>query len=205
MPRKEDDPARIAELELENIELKQQKEDLKKLLLECEHDGAELAEALEVAKNGGPVMQSNTAIALLWSLISALLLSLIFVPESFVPSLMSFLTVGFGFVLIGKWVRAERKNGIGLVILKCFVLAVGLFVALVIVGGGKIITHDSNAQDHPIWALLWLSFAMLVMLSQFCEWLGNGIARFVDDPILTVRGWFVREAKEEGYDGQGEN
>ena len=194
------DVTRVAELELENDELKQR-------LAQREHDTAKIVDEMDAAQRngGGPTMQANTALALLWGFISAWLLTFIFAPESFVAGLMGFLMVGFGFVFVEKWIRAERSNGLGVLILKCIVLAFGLFAGVVIIGGGKIITNDGNAHDHPVLALFWISFVMLVALSKFCEWLAQGIAAFVDDPILTMRGWFVREPQEEGYDGRGEN
>lgn len=198
----DDGSARVAELELENVELKER-------LAQREHDAAEIADALEAAqKNGGGVaMKGNTALALLWALIVGWLLMCQFMPGTVVTACVSFFELGSSFVVIGKWIRAERVNGWGVVVLKCIVLGGGLLIGLAIIGGGAavltfgIVSPDLSPDGHEIAAAFWMSFVMLVLLSRFCEWLAREIAAFVADPILTLRGWFRRD----GDDGRGEN
>jgi hypothetical protein len=197
------DPARIAELELENVELKER-------LAQREHDAAEIADAYQAAKHdgGGSGMQANTWLAVLWGLIVGWLLMWHFVPVGTVTtSIVSILALGFSFIVIGKWLRAERSNGWGVVVLKCLVFGGGLLIGLAIIGEGPavltfgIVSPDVSPEFHEIATALWMSFVFLVLLSRLCEFLARQMAAFIDDPLMTVRGWFARDT----YDGQRED
>jgi hypothetical protein len=90
-------------------------------------------------------------------------------------------------ILVEHWVKAQRRESVGLFILKSLFLIVGLWVFLAYMALNARGEHDIP----PMGALLCFSFVMLLVLSPFCAWLMDGAVSFARHPIATVRGWFV--------------
>jgi len=208
-------PARFAELELENEELKEK-------LAQREHDTAEIADALEAAQRngGGSPVQPRVYLISLWGLIVLTLFSCVLLgPLGGIPGLVrEVLFIGFSFVLLGKWLVAERRGNAGVFVVKLLVLAIGLFIAALIASEGRVVEGHMEPVLAPFWAVLWVSFLMAVMLSPFCMWVARSVAQFVRHPIETSRMMFRREGQRESegesedeslgdfiYDGRGEN
>jgi hypothetical protein len=201
-----DDQVRIAELEAQNEQLKEQ-------LAKREHDTAEIADALEAAQksgsNGTALWQPKVYMGLLGFLIMFCLYMSVWLPLDGFPGLAEeVLFIGFCFVLLGKWLRAERGINAGVYVAKVFVMAIGLFVTALIASESRVLQGHMEPVLAPFWAMLWVLGLMAVMMSPFCEWAANSIADFVQHPAETSRGWFARNSSEqvgESYDGFREN
>ena len=90
-------------------------------------------------------------------------------------------------ILLEHWVKAQRRESVGLFILKSLFLTIGLWVFLACLALNARGEHDIP----PMGALLCFSFVMLLVLSPFCGWLRDGAVSFAQHPVTTVRGWFV--------------
>lgn len=90
-------------------------------------------------------------------------------------------------ILLEHWVKAQRRESVGLFILKSLFLIVGLWVFVAYLALNARREHDIP----PMGALLCFSFVMLLVLSPFCAWLMDGAVSFARHPIATVREWFV--------------
>jgi hypothetical protein len=95
--------------------------------------------------------------------------------------------VGCASILLEHWVKAQLRDGMGLLILKSLFLTVGLWVFVAYLAMNARGEHDIP----PMGALLCFSFVMLLVLSPFCAWLMDGAASFARHPITTVREWFA--------------
>ena len=215
MPRKDDDPARIAELELENDELKREYEALKQRFAQREHDTAKIADALNEAQGngGGESWQPKTYLLIFWAVVGVRILLTSYCPWllfGFVSLIAEVLVVGPASVCLWKWGCGEVRKDLGDGLVKCAVMLAGLFVTAMIYSLGEVIhgymimvsaegLTREPLQGPPLWAFLWFSLLMLLMLSPFCQWIKQNMTHNPKD-------WFRPEMGEgEAYDGLGEN
>ncbi len=183
--------AKLAELELENEELKQR-------LAQREHDAAEIADALEAAQGNGGRDNSHwkpkTYLIGLGGFIMFRLYVSVWLPLDGFPGLVDeVLFVGFCFILLGKWLRAERGINAGIYVVKILVMALGLFVTALIASESRVLQGKMEPILAPFWAMLWMLGLMAVMLSPFCEWAAKSITDFVQHPVETSRELFTHE------------
>lgn len=208
MTRNGDDSERVAELELENKQLQQR-------LAQREHDAAEIADALEAAKGGEP-WQTKTYLLIFWAVIGVRILLTsycLWLLYGFVSLIAEVLVIGPSSVCLWKWAYGEVRKDLGNGLVKCVVMAVGLFVTAMIFSEGEvthgylnIVTAYGQVREplvrEPLWAFMWFSLLMLLMLSPFCEWMKHSLAQ-------NPKEWFKPEGEQEEvaevYDGLGEN
>ena len=141
--------AKLAELELENVEYRRQNEELKEKLAQREEHQAMLVDKLREAQRGGngslwPPKIYLVGLGLL--IVVRLAVRVWGQLYGFLGLASEVLFVGFAFVLLGKWLRAERGcNAAGVYIVKVLVLGVGLFVAALIATESTHITGSYGA------------------------------------------------------------
>jgi len=215
------DSARVAELELENDELKSQNEELKQRLAQREHDTAEIVDALNAAEKngGGGLWQTKTYLLIFWAVVGVRLLLTSYCPwllSGFLSLIAEVLVIGPATVCLWRWGSGEVRKDLGSGLIKSVVMLGGLFVTAMIFSDGQVVhgymahvftvgpltipVNEPQAFGYrPMWAFLWLSLVMLLMLSPFCEWIRQNMAR-------NPKEWFQPGMdREEAYDGFREN
>jgi len=221
MARSNGDSAKTAELELENDELKSENQQLKQRLAQREHDTAEIADALREAQqnNTGGAWQTKTYLLIFWAVVGSRLLLTTYCPwllSGFLSLIAEVLVIGPASVTLWRWASGEVRKNLSDGLVKCAVMVAGLFVTAMIYSDGEFIhgymahvfmfgpltipVNEPQAFGYrPMWAFLWLSLVMLLMLSPFCEWIKRSMAR-------NPKEWFQPGVDEgESYDGFREN
>ena len=118
----------------------------------------------------------------------------------FMGLLAEVLFVGPASVLLWRWACGEIRRDIGNGIVKCVVMAGGLFIASVIFSQGcrsrwsdGPIHSSMEAITYPGWTLLWLAFLVVILISPFCEWMKERLKQLAQHPVETSRELFVHE------------
>ena len=118
----------------------------------------------------------------------------------FTGLLAEVLFIGPASVLLWGWACGEVRRDIGNGIVKCVLMASGLFSASVIFSQGFVIegrvavfNGQMDAGFYPAWTLLWLAFLVVILISPFCEWMKERLKQLAQHPVETSRELFVHE------------
>ena len=191
-------PARVAELELEI-------EQWKEKYAQREHDTAKIVDELNAAKKGGSgsAWQPRTYLLVFLTFVGVRILATNHCPWlyfGFMGLLAEVLFVGPATVLLWRWACGEIRRDIGNGIVKCVVLAGGLFIASMIFSQGfvldgnvLVLNGQMSAGAYPAWTLLWLAFLVVILISPFCEWMKERLKQLAQHPVETSRELFVHE------------
>jgi hypothetical protein len=200
------DSARVAELELENDQLKQRLE-------QREHDAAEIADALREAQrnSGGGRWQTKTYLLIFWAVVGVRVLATNYchwLTGGFLGVLIEVVFVGAAAGTLWRWASGEILRDLGGGLVKNTVMLIGLFVAAMMYSHGDLLqgtvfNPEIASSNMPLWVFLWVSLIMLLMLSPFCQWLRRSVVNLAQRRSSEPQDSY--DVTEEAYDGLGEN